>query len=49
MKINVILYGKFKTSVIEKMNEVIKYFNTKNDIIPQSKDLDAWYDERVKD
>ena len=49
MKINVILYEKFKTLVEGKLDEPIKYFNTKNDIISQSTDLDAWYDEKVKD
>ena len=49
LKINVILYGKFKTLVEGKMNEAIKHFNTKNDIISKSTDLDAWYDEKVKD
>ena len=31
------------------MDEAIKYFNTKNDIISKSTDIDAWYDEKVKD
>ena len=31
------------------MDESIKYFKKKNDIISQSTDLDAWYDEKVKD
>ena len=32
-----------------KMDEAIKHLNTKNDIISKSTDLDAWYDEKVKD
>ena len=31
------------------MDEAMKYFNTKNEIISKSTDLDAWYDETVKD
>ena len=49
LKINVILYGKFKTLVEGKIDEAIKHFNTKNDIISKSTDLDAWHDEKVKD
>ena len=37
-----------KLLTIRKINS-IKHFNTKNDIISKSTDLDAWYDEKVKD
>ena len=42
-KIYVILYGKLKTLIGVKMDEV-----TMNDIISQSTYLDAWYDKKVK-
>lgn len=49
MKVNVVLACKFTTMKNSEIIEETKFFNTRNEVIMQSTDINQWFDENVTD